>query len=94
MDHEIMQAAAAAASLPGFHKEPVDSMVGICPYYLRERGHGSLSCECAKLRFPDLLARREIVYSFCGHPTGYKLCPFKVALDHFYERKYTHHEEN
>lgn len=73
---------------PAFRKEPVESMVGICPYYIRERGKGVVNCECARFRFPDTLARREIVYTFCGHPSGYKTCPLKVAMDHFYERKY------
>lgn len=83
------QASAEETRSVAYHKQPVESMVGICPYYIKERGHGSLSCECARLRFPDTLARREIVYTFCGHPKGYRVCPFKVAMDHYYERKYT-----
>ena len=46
--------------------------VGICPYYLRDRGNGMVYCECARFRFPDKLARREIVYGFCAHPENYK----------------------
>ncbi len=65
---------------------------GICPYYIRDRGKSGLYCECARLRFPDTLSRREIVYRYCAHPTGYKTCMIKQALDHYYERKYEIHE--
>ena len=66
--------------------------VGICPYYKKELGHGKLRCEGANLSFPDTLARREFVYRFCAHPTGYKDCRLKAVLDHYYERKYAEHE--
>ena len=66
--------------------------LGICPYYKKERGGGQMNCEGATFRFPDRLARREYVYGFCAHPEGYKMCPLKVAMDHFYERKYAYHE--
>ncbi len=72
---------------------PEDIHVGICPYYVRDRGKGLVYCECARFRFPDAGARREIVYRFCAHPTGYKDCMIKQSLDHYYERKYTAHEE-
>ncbi len=70
-------------------REP-ECHVGICPYYDRERGKGKMSCEGATFRFPDLVARREIVYRFCAHPTGYRDCVLKQCLDHYYERKYEH----
>ncbi len=70
-----------------------EMQVGICPYFIRDRGKGLVYCECARFRFPDRMARREIVYRFCAHPTGYKSCALKQALDHYYERKYEHHEE-
>ncbi len=73
---------------------PEDMRVGICPYYVRDRGKGLVYCECARFRFPDAGARREILYRFCAHPTGYKSCALKVALDHYYERKYAYHEED
>lgn len=63
-------------------------MIGMCPYFQRERGHGLVYCECAKFRFPDKLARREIVYRFCAHPENYKNCVIKQTMDHFYERMY------
>ncbi len=69
---------------------PEDLHVGICPYYVRDRGKGLVYCECARFRFPDAGARREIVYKFCAHPTGYKNCMLKQSLDHYYERKYAH----
>jgi hypothetical protein len=67
-----------------------EMVLGICPYFKRDRGGGVVVCESARFRFPDKLSRREIVYRFCGHPDGYKLCPLKQALDHYYERKYAH----
>ena len=66
--------------------------LGICPYYKKERGGGHMNCEGATFRFPDRLARREYVYRFCAHPEGYQQCPLKIAIDHFYERKYAHDE--
>jgi len=48
-----------------------------------------IRCECAGFKFPDRIARREIVYGFCAHPTAYKNCPFKQTMDrYYYERKY------
>ena len=51
-----------------------------------------VTCECARLKFPDRDSRREIVYRYCAHPEGYKACMLKQALDHYYERKYARHE--
>jgi len=63
----------------------------ICPYFKKDRGKGRLSCEGAIFHFPDNLARREYVYRFCAHPEGYRDCPLKTTMDHFYERKYADH---
>ena len=60
----------------------------VCPYFKRDRGGGRVVCEGASFKFPDKLSRREYLYRFCAHPEGYKSCPLKVALDHYYERKY------
>lgn len=76
--------------------ESVDDLIDqgvMCPYYQRDRGLGRVYCECAHFRFPDKEARREIVYTFCAHPVGYKTCPLKQAMDHFYERKYENIEK-
>ena len=69
-------------------EEDLIELGAICPYYQRDRGQGRVYCECARFRFPDKEARREIVYTFCAHHVGYKMCPIKMAMDHFYERKY------
>lgn len=61
---------------------------GMCPYFRKEHSGGKVYCECATLRFPDKEARREIVYRFCAHPTGYNACPLKQAMDGYYERMY------
>ena len=66
--------------------------VGICPFYLQDRGNGRVNCEGASLKFPDKEARREFVYRLCAHPDGYKECRLRVALEHYYERKYEEHE--
>ena len=66
--------------------------VGICPFFLQDRGNGRVSCEGASLKFPDKEARREFVYRLCAHPDGYKACRMRMALEHYYERKYTDHE--
>ena len=62
--------------------------VGMCPYFRRDRGHGIVNCECATLKFPDKQARREILYRYCAHPTGYNDCPLKQALDDYYQRRF------
>ena len=73
-------------------QEENESREGICPYFVRERSQGVVSCECARLKFPDRDSRREIVYRYCAHPQGYKACMLKQAMDHYYERKYAQHE--
>ena len=60
----------------------------ICPFYKYEKDKQIL-CEYGNLRPPDKLARREIIYQYCGHPENYALCPFYKALDNYYKRKYT-----
>lgn len=70
-----------------------ESREELCPYFLRDRGKGVIYCECARFHFPDKLARREYVYAFCAHPSGYKQCPIKRAMDHFYDRKYSKPDE-
>ena len=62
--------------------------VGMCPYFGRDRGNGIVNCECATLKFPDKEARREILYRYCAHPTGYNDCPLKQALDDYYQRRF------
>ena len=66
--------------------------VGICPFFLQDRGNGRVCCEGASLKFPDKEARREFVYRLCAHPEGYKECRMRIALEHYYERKYEDHE--
>lgn len=58
-----------------------------CPYFKYEKA-GVTHCECGDLIFPDTQTRREIIYNYCAHPTDFRKCPFYVALEHYYERKY------
>ena len=69
-------------------REQEEAPEGVCPYFIRDRGRGVIYCECARFHFPDKLARREIVYAYCAHPSGYKQCVLKQAMDGFYRRKY------
>ena len=46
-------------------------------------------CECARFTFPDKGTRREVLYGVCGHPSAWRACPFKLAMDHHYDRKYS-----
>lgn len=70
-----------------------DLHMAICPYYRRDRGKGRVYCECSHFKFPDKIVRREIVYRFCAHPTGYKACMLKQAMDGYYDRKEEGREE-
>lgn len=61
----------------------------MCPFFIGEPHEGPLDrieCEIGELRFPDQLVRRRIVFRFCGHPEDYKLCPFYLALQGYYDR--------
>ena len=69
-------------------REQEEAPEGVCPYFIRDRGRGVIYCECARFHFPDKLARREIVYTYCAHPSGYRQCVLKQAMDGFYRRKY------
>lgn len=65
----------------------------MCPFFVWEPHEGPLDrmeCELGELRFPDKQVRRSIVFSYCGHPENYKLCPFYLVLQAYYDRK---HEE-
>ena len=59
----------------------------MCPYYRYEK-RGIMFCECGELKFPDRIARREIVYAYCAHPTNFEQCPFNRMLENYYERKF------
>ena len=61
----------------------------MCPYLRKGKDAKQISCECASFRFPDKVARREIIYAFCAHPTDFRKCVFKQVLDrYYYERKF------
>lgn len=61
----------------------------ICPYFKKTPDDKRIVCECAKFKFPDIIARRELLYGFCAHPTGYNNCLLKQTMDkYYYERKY------
>lgn len=68
------------------------AFAGMCPYLKDAKSVERTVCECARFTFPDRIIRREILYGYCGHPTAWKECPFKRALDNYYERKFSYDE--
>lgn len=55
----------------------------LCPYYQQDK-FGILKCEIGDLRMRDSQMMRDVGYRLCAD--GYMRCPFKIALDSFYER--------
>ena len=64
------------------------AFAGMCPYLKDAKDSGRTICECAYFSFPDRIARREVLYGFCGHPTRWRECTFKAVMDRYYDRKY------
>ncbi len=65
------------------------AFAGMCPYLKDARSCERTVCECARFTFPDKVSRRELLYCYCGHPTGWRSCTFKPIMDRFYERLYS-----
>lgn len=65
------------------------AFAGMCPYLKDARSCERTICECARFTFPDKIARRDILYKYCGHPTGWRECMFKAVMDGYYDRKYS-----
>ena len=65
------------------------AFTGMCPYLKDARSLERTICECARFTFPDRMTRREVLYGICGHPNAWRDCPFKLAMDHHYDRKYS-----
>lgn len=70
-------------------KGKILAFAGMCPYLKDAKTVERTVCECARFTFPDKMARREILYGYCGHPDAWMRCPLKVAMDNYYERKYS-----
>lgn len=62
-----------------------NSHIPFCPFYTKERD-GKLNCEGGTVKFPDRIARREIVYKYCASPDNYKNCIIYQMLMNYYER--------
>ncbi len=73
----------------GVERNFIVAFAGMCPYLKDARSCERTVCECARFTFPDKISRRDILYKYCGHPTNWKNCTFKSALDGYYERKYS-----
>ena len=56
----------------------------LCPYYKYEKTN-ILHCEIGNISFLDKQMKIDIGYTYCGYK--YDECPFKIALDKYYERK-------
>ena len=64
-------------------------MILQCPYFKGEEGKKlRVTCEACSFKMPDKEAMRELLYSFCAHPSGYKSCQIAKICDHYYSRKY------
>ena len=61
-------------------------VTGYCPFYGHEE-KGKTFCEAACIRYPDNLARREVIYALCAHPTAWNTCRLYQMLVHYYERE-------
>ncbi len=69
------------------------AFAGTCPYLKDSRNAESTICECARFTFPDKKSRRDVLYKYCGHPTGWQQCTFKAVLDDYYGRLYSSDEK-
>ena len=69
------------------------AFAGVCPYLKDAKDSSRTVCECARFTFPDKAARREVLYGYCGHPSGWKNCTFKMVMDNYYDRKYEQREK-
>ncbi len=56
----------------------------LCPYYKYEKIN-VLHCEIGAISFFDKQMKMDIGYGYCAQE--YNECPFKIALDKYYERK-------
>ena len=63
-----------------------------CPYFATEK-KDSITGECGKIKFYDKQHKRDFVYVYCAHPTGYNKCTMKCLLDKYYERKFKREDE-
>lgn len=63
------------------------SIAYFCPYFIFEKSK-DFHCEIVRVSFPDKETRRDVVYGYCAHPEDYEKCPFKKALDRYYERRF------
>ena len=69
------------------------ALIVYCPFYRREE-RGVISCEYGTLRPPDKMARDEIIFNYCASMEGFKKCPFRLALEHYYARKYAKEDKH
>lgn len=63
-----------------------------CPYFASEK-KDCITGECGKIKFYDKQHKRDFVYVYCAHPTGYNKCTMKCLLDKYYERKFKREDE-
>ena len=54
-----------------------------CPFFKREEKL-KLSCEGAKLKFPDKDARSEFVLGYCANSYNWRKCPIAHCLENYY----------
>ena len=57
----------------------------LCPYFKREE-RGYAYCELCRFKFGDAKERRDVIYRFCAHPTGFTECQFYTIISDYWER--------
>lgn len=57
-----------------------------CPFYKKDNNF-SLTCEGAKIKFPDLDACREFIRSYCAHSYNWRQCQISKYMQQYYDRK-------
>jgi hypothetical protein len=63
-----------------------------CPFFKRNKGE-KIYCEIAAIKPPDQQTKKEVEMRYCANETNYKNCTFYKLLDAYYDRKYSHGEE-
>lgn len=66
----------------------------MCPFFCRERRgergnrQDFFYCEFARFRFPDAVARREVLYGLCcnSQPDGWQSCTVYRMSEEYYRR--------
>lgn len=59
----------------------------VCPFFMYERGTGTVRCELCKFYFPDKESKEQIK-TYCCDMSKYEECTLYKIMNAYYERKY------